>query len=153
MTIRSTTALFTMLTTFALGTLTVLPAVAADPTPAPSGSPAEEAKPTVLKSGLQYIDIAVGTGAMPKKGQRVAISYQAAVGNKRIETASALNPFEWVLGSDQAMKGLDEGVSTMKVGGKRKIMVPPELGYGNEEVGNVPPSSIIVYDVELLSIK
>jgi len=149
MTIRSTAALLTVLTTFALGTL---PAVAADPTPAPSGSPAEEVKPTVLESGLQYIDTVVGTGATPKKGQRVAIHYTAAIGNKRIEASSPAAPFEFVIGGDQAMQGLDEGVSTMKVGGKRKIMVPPELGYGKEEVGNVPPSSIIVYDVELVRI-
>lgn len=150
MTIRHAAALLTALTTFALGTL---PAVAADPTPAPSGSPAqEEAKPTVLKSGLQYIDTVVGKGAMPKKGQRVAINYMAAVGNKRIEASSPAAPFEFLLGSGQAMKGLDEGVSTMKVGGKRKIMVPPALGYGSEEVGNVPPNSIIVYEVELVRI-
>lgn len=150
MTIRHAAALLTALTTFALGTLPAV--VAADPTPAPSGSPAEEAKPTVLKSGLQYIDTVVGKGAMPKKGQRVAINYMAAVGNKRIEASSPAAPFEFLLGSGQAMKGLDEGVSTMKVGGKRKIMVPPELGYGKEEVGSVPPSSIIVYEVELVRI-
>ncbi|MEO6026545.1 MAG: FKBP-type peptidyl-prolyl cis-trans isomerase [Candidatus Binatia bacterium] len=149
MTIRNPAALLTLLATLALGSL---PAVAADPTPEPSGSPAEEAKPTVLKSGLQYIDTVVGTGATPKKGQKVAINYTAAVGNKRIESSSPAAPFEFVIGSDQAMKGLIEGVSTMKVGGKRKIMVPPELGYGNEEVGNVPPSSIIVFDVELVRI-
>jgi peptidylprolyl isomerase len=107
----------------------------------------------VLKSGLQYIDDLVGKGPMPKKGQKVAISYTATVENKRVETATAAAPFEFTLGSDQAMKGLDEGVSTMKLGGKRRILVPPELGYGKEEVGNVPPSSIIIYDVELLRIK
>lgn len=147
---RYAAVLLTALTALTLGTT---PARAADPTPAPSASGAPEQKPTVLKSGLQYIDLVVGKGPMPKKGQRVAISYVAMVGNKRIEASIPSTPFEFVLGSDQAMKGLDEGVSTMKVGGKRKIMVPPELGYGNNEVGNVPPSSIIVYDVELLRIK
>jgi peptidylprolyl isomerase len=157
MTIRSA-ALLTTLTALAVAPAM---AVAADPTPATSPSAAVSAAPSpgptgtpiVLKSGLQYIDDVVGTGPMPKKGQKVAIKYTAMVGNKRIEASSPAAPFEFVLGSDQAMKGLDEGVSTMKVGGKRRILVPPELGYGNNEVGNVPPNSIIIYEVELLSIK
>jgi peptidylprolyl isomerase len=143
----------------ALATLTVVPLVARadEPTPATSPSvvpsPGPTGTPTRLKSGLEYIDDVVGKGPMPKKGQKVGIAYSAAIGNKRIESVTASAPFVFVLGSDQAMKGLQEGVSTMKLGGKRRILVPPELGYGKEEVGSVPPNSIIIYDVELLSIK
>ena len=156
---RSTAALLTTLTALALGPTM---AGAADPTPATSPSAAESAAPSpgptgtpiVLKSGLQYVDDVVGTGPMPKKGQRVAIHYTAMVGDKRIEASSPAVPFEFTLGSEQALKGLQEGVSTMKVGGKRRILVPPELGYGNNEVGNlVPPNSIIIFNVELISIK
>ena len=154
MTRRCTAVFLTALATFAVAPEL---ARAADPTPATSPSavpsPGPTGTPIVLKSGLQYIDDLVGKGPMPKKGQRVAIHYTASVGNKRIEASAPSAPFEFVLGSDQAMKGLDEGVSTMHVGGKRRILVPPELGYGNNEVGNVPPNSIIIYDVELLSIK
>lgn len=150
---------FTAVVLTALASVAVAPAFvrAADPTPATSpsaaGSPGPTATATVLKSGLEYIDDVVGKGPMPKSGQRVAISYTAAVGNKRIESTSPAAPFEFVLGANQAMKGLEEGVSTMKVGGKRRILVPPDLGYGSVEVGSVPANSIIIYDVELLSIK
>ena len=139
------------LTTLTL-TFGSLPVFAADPSPASSPAAAEE-KTTVTKSGLQYIDKKVGTGPVPKNGQTVSIDYTITVGDKKIESSPLGQPMVFTLGKDQALKGLEEGVSTMRVGGQRKLLVPPTLGYGNETVAKVPPNSLMVIDVELLEIK
>ena len=131
--------------TLTLGSLT---AFAADPSPAPSAGASEE-KATVTKSGLRYIDKKVGTGPLPTNGQTVSITYLITVNDKRIESSN----MEFTLGKDQALKGLEEGVSTMRAGGQRTLFVPPELGYGSVAVKNVPPNALMVIDVELLEIK
>jgi peptidylprolyl isomerase len=149
------TRIVTLLTLLAAPGLGTAPAHAADPAPAPSASasPAAQEKPTVTKSGLEYIDVKVGTGATPKAGDTVRITYTINVGAKAIETRTAGQPFEFQVGRGQALKGLDEGVSTMKAGGQRKLMVPPSLGYGAEAVGSVPPNSPLLIDVELLEVR
>lgn len=139
-----------------LATPGLLPSpVHADPTPIPSASsaPTAEEKPTVTKSGLEYKEVKVGTGAMPKDGQTVVIAYDIQVGAKLIESRKAGTPFEFKLGRGQALKGLEEGVSTMKVGGQRKLRVPPALGYGAEANAKVPANSDMIIDVELLEVR
>jgi peptidylprolyl isomerase len=130
----------------------VLAAAAADPTPAASGSPAG---PTVTTaSGLKYVDLVVGSGPTPKPGEQVAVHYTISLGDKVLAGSRSGTPFVFALDRDQALKGLNEGVSTMKAGGRRKLIVPPALGYGSEGVeGRVPPNATLDVDVELVEIK
>ena len=122
---------------------------AADPTPAPSAADT----PVTTKSGLQYIDVKVGTGATPKQGQTAVVSYTLTVDGRKVEGSTSVQPLEFVLGKGQTLKALEEGISTMKVGGQRKLMVPAELGYGPEGVpGRVPPNAPLNFDVELLAV-
>lgn len=128
---------------------------AADPTPRPlPGEPvAADAKPKPGDNGLQYIDIVEGKGNSPKVGQTVAAEYVIFVGDAKIESSRLGQPMEFIVGRDQALKGIDEGVRTMKVGGKRKLIVPPALGYGAEGASKVPPNAVMVIDLSLLAIK
>jgi peptidylprolyl isomerase len=126
------------------------PAFAADP--APSASPA--AAMVTTASGLKYVETSPGEGATPKSGQTVVVLYSITADGKVIEGAKGGRNFEFVLGKDQALKGLEEGVSTMKVGGKRTLYVPPELGYGVGGVpGRVPGNAVLLIEVELKAIR
>jgi len=106
-------------------------------------------------SGLKYIDIQEGTGATPKAGQRVVVHYTGTLedGTKFDSSRDRNQPFDFKLGAGQVIKGWDEGLSTMKVGGRRQLIIPPELGYGARGAGGViPPNATLVFDVELLRI-
>jgi peptidylprolyl isomerase len=151
MKIRPTTILLTLIAASALWSA---PA-GAEPTPAPSASIARaaDAKPTTTASGLQYVDTKVGTGKSPKPGQTVVVNYTISIGDRRIESSRSSVPFQFAVGRGQALKGLDEGVATMKAGGQRKLMVPPSLGYGSEGAGGVPPNATLLIDVELLEVR
>ena len=107
-------------------------------------------------SGLKYIDNKVGTGPSPKTGQQVTVHYTGRLkdGTKFDSSVDRGQPFTFVIGVGQVIKGWDEGVSTMKVGGKRTLIIPPQLGYGERGAGNViPPNAELTFDVELLGIK
>lgn len=107
-------------------------------------------------SGLQYEDIQVGTGDMPKKGQLVEVHYTGWLtnGKKFDSSVDRGEPFRFNVGVGQVIKGWDEGVATMRVGGKRKLMLPPQLGYGARGAGGViPPNADLVFEVELLGLK
>ena len=111
-------------------------------------------------SGLQTIDSTVGTGASPQKGQRCVMHYTGWLYNNGVKGAkfdSSLDrgqPFEFVIGVGQVIKGWDEGVASMKVGGKRTLIIPPDLGYGARGAGGViPPNATLTFDVELLGVK
>lgn len=136
-----------------LATLFALAATAthaADPTPATS--PAHPMVTTA--SGLQYLETDAGEGATPKNGQTVVVVYSISADGKILEGKNGGRNFEFALGKGQALRGLEEGVSTMKVGGKRTLYVPPALGYGAEGVpGRVPPHAILQIDVELKAIR
>lgn len=107
-------------------------------------------------SGLEYEDLVVGTGASPQRGQVTVVHYTGwLTDGKKFDSSRDRNkPFEFPLGQGRVIKGWDEGVATMKVGGKRKLWIPPELAYGARGFGNlIPPNSQLIFEVELLEIK
>lgn len=108
-------------------------------------------------SGLKYVDIKVGTGAAPSKGRTAVVHYTGWLMDGT-EFDSSLNkgePFQFVLQATppNVIAGWDEGVAGMKVGGKRKLMIPPKLAYGEQGNQRIPPNATLVFEVELLGIK
>lgn len=106
-------------------------------------------------SGLKYIEIKEGDGATPQRGQTVVVHYTGTLedGTKFDSSRDRNQPFSFKLGVGQVIKGWDEGLSTMKVGGRRQLIIPPELGYGPRGAGGViPPNATLIFDVELLRI-
>lgn len=107
-------------------------------------------------TGLQYEEIVVGNGASPTKGQKVIVHYTGWLtnGTKFDSSVDRGRPFDFVIGTGQVIKGWDEGVATMKVGGKRKLTIPAELGYGSRGAGGlIPPNATLVFEVELLGVQ
>jgi len=112
-------------------------------------------KPTTTASGLKYWDLKKGTGAVAKSGDAVKVHYTGWLtdGKKFDSSVDRGSPFEFKLGAGLVIKGWDEGVAGMKVGGKRQLRIPPGLGYGEKGAGGViPPNSELVFDVELLGV-
>ena len=123
-------------------------------------STAANAETVTLPSGLQYQDEVVGTGPEPKAGQQVTVQYtgwldESGKKGKKFDSSRDRNqPFSFPLGAGQVIRGWDEGVATMKTGGKRTLIIPPELGYGARGAGGViPPNATLIFDVELLGAK
>jgi peptidylprolyl isomerase len=117
-------------------------------------------KPMTTASGLQIIDTTVGTGASPKPGQTCVMHYTGWLyengqkGKKFDSSVDRNEPFEFPIGQKRVIAGWDEGVATMKVGGKRTLIIPPALGYGARGAGGViPPNATLIFDVELLAVK
>lgn len=106
-------------------------------------------------SGLQYWDIKVGTGAVANNGDRVKVHYTGwfTNGKKFDSTVDANQPYSFTLGKGQVIKGWDEGIAGMKVGGKRQLRIPPELAYGDAGYKTiVPPNATLIFDVQLLAV-
>jgi peptidylprolyl isomerase len=106
-------------------------------------------------SGLRYVDLVVGTGASPAAGDQVEVHYTGWLenGSKFDSSVDRRQPFAFPLGAGRVIRGWDEGVATMKVGGKRRLIIPPDLGYGDRGAGRViPPGATLVFEVELLRI-
>lgn len=117
-----------------------------------------QANPNAVKtpSGLSYVDEVVGSGPSPQTGQTVSVHYTGWLtnGQKFDSSLDRGQPFEFVLGQGQVIRGWDEGVASMKVGGKRKLTIPPDLGYGARGAGGaIPPNATLVFEVQLLNIK
>jgi len=106
-------------------------------------------------SGLQYVELVAGQGDFPKPGQRVTVHYTGTLenGKKFDSSRDRGQPLQFQIGVGQVIKGWDEGLSTMKVGGRRKLIIPSQLGYGSRGAGAViPPNATLIFDVELLGI-
>lgn len=106
-------------------------------------------------SGLEYVELVEGSGARPKTGETVSVHYTGWLksGQKFDSSVDRGEPFAFPFGKGRVIKGWDEGVGTMKVGGKRKLIIPAHLGYGERGAGGViPPGATLIFEVELLAV-
>ena len=146
-------------------TLGITAAVGAQTAPAKKAPPVPNTKaPTKVTgdgvktdSGLQYWDIRVGNGETAKEGSRVRVHYTGWLtnGKKFDSSVDAGTPFDFRIGNGEVIKGWEEGVAGMRVGGKRQLRIPPSLAYGAEGTsdGSIPPNSTLIFDVQLLAIQ
>lgn len=105
---------------------------------------------------LNVIDEVVGTGAVAEPGKKITVHYTGMLTNGKVFDSSRLPgrlPFEFVLGVGMVIPGWDEGLKGMRVGGKRRLEIPPHLGYGDQPAGEIPPNSALIFDVELLNVE
>lgn len=120
------------------------------------GPPPVSGQPTPTPSGLQYIEVAPGTGAEARPGQRVTVHYTGWLtdGTKFDSSRDRNTPFTFALGRGQVIRGWDEGVAGMRVGGQRRLIIPANLGYGQSgAAGVIPPNATLIFDVELLDAR
>ncbi|BAW95310.1 FKBP-type peptidyl-prolyl cis-trans isomerase [[Synechococcus] sp. NIES-970] len=130
--------------------------IAANPTEELKNMDLDLSKAVTTESGLQYIDEVVGEGEFPMAGEMVTVHYTGKLTDGKVFDSSVKRnePFSFVIGVGQVIKGWDEGVITMKPGGKRTLIIPAELGYGARGAGGViPPNATLIFDVELLGIR
>ena len=133
----------------------VMAALLAVPAFAVQEAKKDDGKIVTTTSGLKYVDVVVGKGASPTSGKKVKVHYTGTLENgKKFDSSVDRNePFSFNIGVGQVIPGWDEGVMTMKVGGKRKLIIPSKLGYGARGAGGaIPPNATLLFDVELLDI-
>jgi peptidylprolyl isomerase len=130
------------------------------PTAASAQAGAQVGTTVTTPSGLKMTDTVLGTGATPRRGQTCVMHYtgwlyqNGAKGQKFDSSLDRGRPFEFPIGMQRVIPGWDEGVATMKVGGKRTLIIPPELGYGARgAAGIIPPNATLIFEVELLDVK
>jgi FKBP-type peptidyl-prolyl cis-trans isomerase len=124
--------------------------------PAASGPTKVTGSPTKTASGLEYWNIKVGTGAVAETGKQVKVDYTGWLtnGKKFDSSVGTGQPFDFMLGASQVIKGWDEGVVGMKVGGKRQLRIPPDLAYGPAgHPPQIPANSTLIFDVRLVDVK
>ncbi len=119
------------------------------------GGPLETLTPKITATGLSITELQIGDGPEATAGQNVSVNYKGMLENgKEFDSSYGRGPFSFPLGAGRVIKGWDEGVEGMKVGGKRKLIIPPELGYGTRGAGGViPPNATLIFEVELLSVQ
>ncbi len=136
-----------------LSEVSAQPLMASVPTPTTTAKKVE-ASPNYVTTptGLKYLDMVEGSGAEPTAGQTVTVHYTGTLedGSKFDSSRDRGTPFQFKLGAGQVIKGWDEGIASMKVGGRRQLVIPPALGYGSRGIGPIPPNSTLIFDVELL---
>ncbi len=138
--------------------LTVGFSTCSTPTEGPTDAPAKvsEADYVSTESGLKYYDFKKGSGSTPNTGQTVVVHYSGWLTDGKMFDSSVVKkkPFSFVLGTGGVISGWDEGVASMSVGGKRQLVLPPDLAYGEQGAGNViPAGATLIFEIELLSIK
>lgn len=129
--------------------------LAGNPNAASTQSPGSGANQVITQSGLKYEDLLVGSGPAVKVGDTVSVHYTGTLedGTKFDSSLDRGTPFEFTVGQGRVIAGWDEGLQGMQVGGKRKLTIPPDLGYGASGAGAViPPGATLIFEVELLSI-
>jgi FKBP-type peptidyl-prolyl cis-trans isomerase len=106
-------------------------------------------------TGLKYVDEVIGTGEKPRLGRTVVVHYTGTLtdGTKFDSSVDRGQPYEFRIGTGSVIRGWDEGILSMQVGGKRKLIVPPDLGYGAQAKNKIPPNSTLIFEVELLGVK
>jgi FKBP-type peptidyl-prolyl cis-trans isomerase len=116
---------------------------------------AQALKETVTRSGLKYIDLKIGEGAEAQQGKAVDIRYTGWFENGiKFDASDREQPFTFRIGIDEVIQGWHEGITGMRVGGKRRLVIPPDLGYGKQGAGGViPPNTTLIYEVELLDVR
>lgn len=126
---------------------------------APPPPETDEAETVTLPSGLQYIELEVGTGEQPRSGQHVTVHYTGWLtdGTEFDSSVARRKPFQFTLGKEEVIPGMEEGVATMRVGGRRQLIIPYQLGYGQFGIPpkppyKIPPYSTLIFDVQLLSV-
>ena len=127
-----------------------------EPAKTESSAPAADTAAAPTSSGLKIEDLKVGTGAEAVSGKKVTVHYTGTLtdGKKFDSSLDRKQPFTFTLGAHQVIAGWDQGVAGMKVGGKRKLTIPPELGYGASGAGNViPPNATLIFEIELLKVE
>ena len=144
----------------ATGVVTLLALAACATTDTTPAGPPVPAMTTTTPSGLQYADTVPGTGRAPRRGQTAVVHYtgwlyvDGARGKKFDSSVDKGKPFEFRVGQGDVIRGWDEGVLTMKTGGKRTLIIPPALGYGERGSGaDIPPNATLIFDVELIAVK
>jgi peptidylprolyl isomerase len=126
-------------------------------TPRPGDPPEIEGEVVTTDSGLRYVEVEVGAGPNPEPGQTVLVHYTLwlEAGGVRIDSSFERGePFEFVLGGGEVVAGFDEGLATMREGGKRRLIVSPKLGYGDDDdYEDIPPNSTLIFDVDLVEVQ
>jgi len=121
-----------------------------------NGCSSDKEQTVTTPSGLKYIDEVIGTGPSPEKGKQVSVHYTGMLedGKKFDSSRDKNSPLTFTIGIGQVIKGWDEGIMSMKVGGKRKLTIPPDLGYGQRGAPPaIPPGATLIFEVELLNVK
>jgi FKBP-type peptidyl-prolyl cis-trans isomerase len=131
------------------------PNVTSEPAAPPPGRMAAAAQPTAPRDGVVRNDIKVGTGPEARSGQRVRVHYTGKLTNgTTFDSSVGKQPFTFNLGAGEVIRGWDLGVAGMKVGGRRKLTIPPELGYGARGAPpQIPPNATLVFEVDLLGVE
>jgi len=134
---------------------TTTPSTTESAPPATATTENADGKEITMPNGIKYVDLKVGDGTLAESGMTIAAHYTGWLtnGTKFDSSLDRGQPYSFKLGTGQVIRGWDEGIKGMRVGGKRKLTIPPNLGYGESGMGPIPPNSTLVFEVELVDAK